>query len=83
MTATSDTAPPAADTAPSFTDRVARIAALGWSDREATWIALVALHTGVFLRSQLCHFLDDSARIIASLIVRTARNRHDHETTGG
>ena len=36
MTATSDTAPPAADTAPSFTDRVARIAALGWSDREAT-----------------------------------------------
>ncbi len=71
MTATSDTAPPAADAAPSFTDRAARIAALGWPDREAAWIALVALHTGVFLRSQLCHFLDDSARIIASRIVRT------------
>ena len=71
MTATSDTAPPAADAAPSFTDRAARIAALGWPDREADWIALVALHTGVFLRSQLCHFLDDSARVIASRIVRT------------
>ena len=71
MTATSDTAPPASEAAPSFTDRAARIAALGWPDREATWIALVALHTGVFLRSQLCHFLDDSARMIASRIVRT------------
>ena len=70
MTATRDTAPPESAAVPSLTDRAARIAALGWPDREAEWIALVALHTGVFLRSQLCQFLDDSARIIASRIVR-------------
>ena len=52
MTATRDTAPLAATVVPSFTDRAALIAALGWPDREAEWIALVALHTGVFLRSQ-------------------------------
>ena len=52
MTATADTVPPAAEALPSFPARAARIAALGWPDREADWIALVALHTGVFLRSQ-------------------------------
>ena len=66
MTATRDTAPPASPVVPSFTDRAARIAALGWSDREATWIALVALHTGVFLRSQYGAYFevgDDRKRI--------------------
>ena len=60
MTATSDTAPPAAALVPSFTDRAARIAALGWPDREAEWIAIVALHTGVFLRSQTAVYYGES-----------------------
>ena len=75
MTATREPASPPSAAAPSFQDRAARIAALGWPDREADWIALVALHTGVFLRSQLCHFLDNSARIIASRIVRTLTDK--------
>ena len=60
MTATRDTAPLAATVVPSFTDRAALIAALGWPDREAEWIALVALHTGVFLRSQTALYFGES-----------------------
>ena len=70
MTTTSDTAMPAADAAPSLADRAARIAALGWPDREAEWIALVALHTGVFLRSQWCRFFADDHRMPATRFVR-------------
>ena len=29
---------------------------LGWTGREAEWIALVCLHSGVFTRSQFCRF---------------------------
>ena len=46
------------------------IEALGWSAREAEWIALVALHSGVFTRSQLSFFLDDPHRVAASRFVR-------------
>ena len=31
---------------------------LGWKGREAEWIALVCLHSGVFTRSQFCYFFD-------------------------
>ena len=70
MTATADTAPPAAEAPPSFQARAARIAALGWPEGEADWIALVALHTGVFLRSQWCHFFHDDHRMPATRFVR-------------
>ena len=43
---------PSPVTVPTLEDRAAQLAALGWSGREAEWIALVALHTGVFTRSQ-------------------------------
>ena len=33
-------------------DRAGQLAALGWTGREAEWLALVALHSGVFTRSQ-------------------------------
>ncbi len=34
------------------------LAALGWTGREAEWIALVCLHSGVFTRAQFCHYFD-------------------------
>ena len=46
---------PSPVTVPTLEDRAGQLAALGWSGREAEWIALVALHTGVFTRSQWCH----------------------------
>ena len=43
---------PSPVTVPTLEDRAGPLAALGWTGREAEWIALVALHTGVFTRSQ-------------------------------
>ena len=34
------------------------LAALGWTGREAEWIALVCLHSGVFTRAQFCHYFE-------------------------
>ena len=39
-------------TVPTLEDRAATLAPLGWTGREAEWLALVALHSGVFTRSQ-------------------------------
>ena len=33
----------------------------GWTGREAEWIALVCLHSGVFTRAQFCHYFDTRA----------------------
>ena len=30
----------------------------GWTGREAEWIALVCLHSGVFTRAQFCHYFE-------------------------
>ena len=38
-------------TVPTLEDRATTLAALGWTGREAEWLALVALHSGVFTRS--------------------------------
>ena len=43
-------------TVPSVEDRAGQLAALGWTGRDAAWIALVCLHSGVFTRSQWCYF---------------------------
>lgn len=40
--------------------RAEALALLGWSGRDAEWIALVCLHSGVFVRSQFCHHHDCS-----------------------
>ena len=37
---------------PSLTERAAALRGLGWTEREAEWLALVCLHSGVFTRSQ-------------------------------
>ena len=41
---------------------------LGWSGREAEWIALVCLHSGVFIRSQFCRYFAAHRQIAARLV---------------
>ena len=47
---------------------------LGWTGREAEWLALVCLHSGVFIRSQFCHYFDtdrkQALRIVRALVER-------------
>ena len=53
-------------TVPTLEDRAGPLAALGWTGREAEWIALVALHSGVFTRAQCGAYFeagDDRKRI--------------------
>ena len=57
-------------TVPTLKDRAARLAPFGWTDREAEWIALVALHSGAFTRSQWRHYFDDAHRETAGRFVR-------------
>ena len=63
-----ETSPP---TVPTLQDRAAKLAALGWTGREAEWLALVALHSGVFTRSQWRHFFGDPYRELVKRFVRT------------
>ena len=50
------------------------LAALGWTGREAEWIALVCLHSGVFTRPQFCHYFEAhrsaAQRIVQTLVTR-------------
>ena len=39
-------------------NREQALASLGWTGREAEWIALVCLHSGVFTRVQFCHYFE-------------------------
>ena len=48
MTAATTTASPP----PTLAERAATLRGLGWTDREAEWLALVCLHSGVFTRRQ-------------------------------
>ena len=49
---------------------------LGWTGREAEWIALVCLHSGVFIRAQFCHYFK-ARRNAAHRIVRTLIERRE------
>ena len=51
-------------------DREKALEAFGWTGREAEWIALVCLHSGVFTRAQFCHFFNDPYRVAATRFVR-------------
>ena len=61
---------PSPATVPTLQERAGKLAALGWSGREAEWLALVALHSGVFTRSQWCQFFDGANREAARVFVR-------------
>ena len=49
---------------------------LGWTGREAEWIALVCLHSGVFTRTQFCFYFDSrrnrATRFVQALFDRGA-----------
>ena len=56
--------------------RESALETLGWRGREAEWIALVCLHTGVFTRAQFCFHLNASRmralRFVRQLVGRQA-----------
>ena len=54
------TSPESPATVPTLQDHAAKLAPLGWTGREAEWLALVALHSGAFTRSQWCEFFGDT-----------------------
>ena len=60
---------------------------LGWTGREAEWIALVCLHSGVFTRAQFCHYFDTdrkrALRFVKALIERRTAVESDHVTFNG
>ena len=49
---------------------------LGWTGRDAEWIALVCLHSGVFTRAQFCDYFDTdrkrALRFVKALVERRA-----------
>ncbi len=49
---------------------------LGWTGREAEWLALVCLHSGVFTRAQFCHYFNTqrmtALRFVKALIQQRA-----------
>ena len=53
------------------------LAALGWTGREAEWIALVCLHSGVFTGAQFCHYFNthrkQALRFVKALVDRRMR----------
>ena len=52
------------------------LAPLGWTGREAEWIALVCLHSGIFTRTQFCHYFE-AHRSAAQRIVQTLVTRRE------
>ena len=60
---------------PHVQDRAAALAELGWTGREADWIALVCLHSGVFTRSQFTGCFHEPSRLNASRFTRTLLDR--------
>ena len=60
---------------------------LGWTGREAEWIALVCLHSGVFTRAQFCDYFDtyrkQAHRFVKALLDRKAAVETDAITFNG
>ena len=51
-------------------DRAAGLAALGWTGRDAEWLAVVCLYSGVFLRSQYLAFIGQTNRAFANRFIQ-------------
>ena len=56
-------------------DREKALESFGWRGREAEWIALVCLHSGVFTRAQFCFYFEGARRNRASRFVHTLVER--------
>ena len=48
---------------------------LGWTGRDAEWIALVCLHSGVFTRARFCQYFDTTNRVRAQRFVKALIDR--------
>ena len=63
------------------------LAPLGWTGREAEWIALVCLHSGVFTRAQFCHYFNTqrmtALRFVKALVDRRVGVESDYLTFNG
>ena len=63
------------------------LASLGWTGREAEWIALVCLHSGVFTRAQFCHYFNTqrmtALRFVTALVDRRMGVESDYLTFNG
>ena len=63
------------------------LAPLGWTGREAEWIALVCLHSGVFTRTQFCHYFNTqrmtALRFVKALVDRRMGVESDYLTFNG
>lgn len=55
---------------PHLGDRIEALAEFGWTGRDAEWVALVCLHSGVFLRQQYLAFIGQTNSGLASRFVR-------------
>ncbi len=51
-------------------DRAAVLMTQGWTRREAEWLALVCLHSGVFFRSQYLAFICRTNPALANRFIR-------------
>ena len=72
-----DTSPESPATVPTLQDRAGLLAPLGWTGREAEWLALVALHSGAFTRAQCGVYFqagDDRKRLLR--FVRALIEKH-------
>ncbi len=58
---------------PHLQQRAVALEALGWTGRDAEWLALVCLHSGVFLRAQYLAFLGRGHREPATRFVERYR----------
>ena len=82
----------AATALPTFAERAATLRGLGWTERQAEWLALVCLHSGVFTRRQyadcyrVCRQRADQVTValIGAGIAREARfpDRRAYRPTG-
>ena len=55
-------------------DRAAALMAHGWTRREAEWLALVCLHSGVFFRSQYLAFIGRTNPALVHRLIRRCRD---------
>ncbi len=63
--------------APSQDQRIQTLIRLGYTDREATFLGLAALHGGFFVRRQYCQFIDrEAGGTDAALIEKLISKRH-------
>ena len=64
-----------------------KLETLGWTGREAEWIALVCLHSGVFTRAQFCHYFNTqrmtALRFVKALVDRRMGVESDYLTFNG